>query len=474
MKKILLLLISICLITAMLVSCADMGSINNKDTGGDSTSNSGTTSAESGSESNDTDTDVLPGDADSNNETSDVTADTSDHTSNEKESAETEETLAPEISENWPAERIKGEVGEEIPAFRGAFESVELYAFPYAVINPGVEIVVCKVDPNDVENYKNILLENDFVGDGEQYIKFVSNGTLSVVLSKGSEQGDLIIDVRLYKTSGSLNSWPAEAINEALGEDIGLPSMIAESFELESDVDEIYGIVVRTAIVVCYDTYEGALNDYKSTLVSQGYGLSEGVYQKLTDELSISVSVTETSYYAEGSVMVTVSVTDNLSVSHKMPTNIKVLYNDTESRYTATKIDKDYMLTVKSGESTSSYFYKYDASAKNWTEYMALGGSDWSSTGVVKASKLSVEETVFGFVVDSNMVIFTDSGETESCCGVAAKKYVFEYEQGMTLYKLQHPDSGLILEVGVIELNIATDCVTEYNTNITGFEVPIP
>ena len=87
---------------------------------------------------------------------------------------------------------------------------------------------------------------------------------------------------------------------------------------------------------------------------------------------------------------------------------------------------------------------------------------------------LKLEEKVFGFAVDSNMIIFTYDKEVKAYCGITAKQYIYKYEEGMTIYKLQHPESGLILEIGVIELDIAISCVTSYTTDVTDFGIEVP
>ena len=495
MKKILLMLMAICLIAMAFTACAPTdtgvigtdGSTDTADTEQDNVVDPSVDTADS-------DGTVATSDTAKSTESTGTSRDTATVNSSESTSAvieetteyipkptdrpdqiigaESEETLAPEVSVHWPADRIAEIVGEGIPGFTGACDSIALTLLSNNIINPSADITVYGVSHTDVEAYKAVLLDGDFIDGEGMYFLMVDCGMLCINITE--ESGNMIINANLFRNVGSLLQWPADMIDENAGTALELPVMSATSFELELSVREISDIEVRSAVIACYGSSEAAANAFQSALTDQGYELTDGVYHKMTAEASISISVTDTTYYAPNSFMITVAVTDNFTINHRTPTNINIVYNEDSIRHTVTKIGKDYMFTVDDGTSVTSYFYKYDGSVGKWKTYEARDAADWTLTSTVYVNALDVESAVFGSAVDSNMMIFTYDGDVTAYCGITAKKYVYEYQEGTTVYKLQHYDSGLILEIGVVELDIATFCVTSYTTEVTEFDKAIP
>jgi len=499
MKKIISLLLILCLAVgtlAVLASCGeDAPSLDTEDFGnkGNGITTSEQTSAESTSETTaeasaetteETTAETLPQTSD----TEEATEETTEETEKKPETTVPEETTKERTAE-WPEEEILAAIGYDVvPEFDGYFEEVETALSPYTL--HGIDIYLYDTSKKDVDAYKQKLLANGYTFNNNYYeVPLSLDGTMDTFVGTSivhiSEVLGCEISVAFYKASGELSAWPEQQIAEAVGEDIEIPVIDgATSFDIGVNTEEIFGISASEIVICCYGVNANESDAYGLSLMND-YGFKtemeygELCYVKTVDNTDVIIEKTNfptmsSDDEARNGVVLKITVQPNTDPIHTMPENVKIAYKKGSENYTAVKIGQDYY--VRNESTTSAAFLKYDEATQKWNIWMRDDNSSWENTEESYDDVRDVEAAVFDFIVQTSVNIYTEAG-TQEILGITANKYtldISDIQEGWFMYLLQDPETKLILENGIVGLELASSKVTSIDKTVTEFDVQIP
>lgn len=417
-------------------------------------------------------------------------SDATDNKADDSTEETTEETTQVIVYDNWPSKEIKDVIKVDIPHYTGVFSSIEAVDASYGKMLPFIDLTILDVKADELNAYEASLVNEGYVLSGSsRYCKKVSDAHIILEFISSADPKNAYISIGRIEDVGKISAWPSSQMAEKFEYVPELPTVNADSFDIETESYAVSGMDVSSAVIACYGVDAGAADAYTNALVAASFEKSgsgsEAVYQIKKDGYVVTVGVIGIPLVGDkGAMVITVaSFVDAESDQHSFPINFKCVYADSGISYVATKVGNDYMLVSVSGDTVTASFYKHNTQQNRWDEYTAGSSFAWTSTGE-KVSRSVAESKVFRFMVDSNTAIYTDTNETKSICGVDAKIFTWEFEEDeliYTLYKAKHPTSGLILEVGLFDLpvngglqDVATSTVTEYKTNVTEFDYPTP
>ena len=426
---------------------------------------------------------------------------------------------------NWPKSQIEGIIGESIPEYEGTSEGYQFVDTSLGA-NKNVQINVFGASETDASIYKTQLTQNGYVLNDDVYDRILSNGDKIQILiyamqTYHPDTFELVnvvnITIMFEKNSGEYNSWSSlniSVFNEA-GipaynggtsfdlEDIGKETIASEKAAVEQVIEtlEMYESMlddeqkaelealramlpyfddIECYMITIYGTNSSQVKAYEDSLTNAGF--SSGVKKTTSYEFEVNIDedgATATITIIRTPLELIEGSNNNGNVGttkkSKLPTNIKIIYNDGIYDITAIKIDENYVVQ-KNAYGYCDYIY-YKKNGSGWNVYRKeMFDSKWNLDEEQETDIEWLESNVFDFILDD---VEGNKIGTDTLLGKSVEVYLDEFSYGSYSYSYTYYrdiEMGLVLKVVMTtSAGTTTYVVNSIDTNVSSFdEIELP